>query len=471
MPAISPRNLTAAGLLRLLGAGLAALLVAALLTVPHHQTTRSGPLHLAKDVSTNPVTPGNFTGYGFDQCQAPSQAAMDTWLRTSPYLAAGIYISGDSRGCRNQTYLTAGWVATQLAKGWKLLPITLGPQASCNPRFPRYGSDPVISATATNGVYATAAAQGKAEADKTVGVARSLGIVPGSTMYYDLEAFDAGNTKCRDSAMTFLSSWTTELKALGYLSGVYSSASSGLKMLDQVRQTNPGAYVLPDQVWIADWNNQANTSSAYVSSTGWMPHARVKQYQGGHNETYGHVTINIDRDFLDVGQGSVAPGESHCNGVPVDFSSYKVLKQPASGAKVSASLKPYVKALKCLLTERGGYTKKVNGKFGKPLVAAVKSWRAAHGFGAKSATWNKHLWLSMFASNAHPVLKYGSASAAVRDVQRAMAVSQPSLHLPITGVYDAATQNAVTAYQKAHKIKHHGIVAGTTWSALAAGKR
>jgi peptidoglycan hydrolase-like protein with peptidoglycan-binding domain len=59
----------------------------------------------------------------------------------------------------------------------------------------------------------------------------------------------------------------------------------------------------------------------------------------------------------------------------------------------------------------------------------------------------------------------------VRDVQRAMAVSQPSLHLPITGVYDAATQNAVTAYQKAHKIKHHGIVAGTTWSALAAGKR
>ena len=27
--------------------------------------------------TTNPVTPGNFTGYGFDQCLAPTQKAMD----------------------------------------------------------------------------------------------------------------------------------------------------------------------------------------------------------------------------------------------------------------------------------------------------------------------------------------------------------------------------------------------------------
>ena len=286
-----------------------------------------------------------------------------------------------------------------------------------------------------------------------------------------LEAFDATKTACRNSALAFLSAWTTELKAHGYLSGVYSSASSGLKMLDQVRQSSPTAYALPDQVWIADWNQQANTSSSYVASTGWMPHARVKQYQGGHNEAYGGVTINIDRDFLDVGQGSTAPAESHCGGVPVDFSSYPNLKTPASGAKVSASLKPYVKALKCLLTERGGYAKKVNAKFGKPLVAAVKTWRSAHGFGAKSSTWNKKLWLSLFASDARPTLKYGSASTAVRDLQRALTVAAPSARPAITGVFDATTQKALTAYQKALKIKHHGIAAGTTWAAFGAGKR
>ena len=32
----------------------------------------------------------------------------------------------------------------------------------------------------------------------------------------------------------------------------------------------------------------------------------MKQYRGGHNETWGGVTINIDRNFLDLGRGSFA---------------------------------------------------------------------------------------------------------------------------------------------------------------------
>src|SRR5690349_7216705 len=117
----------------------------------------------------NPVTPGTFTGFGFDQCLAPTQQTMDTWLRTSPFLAVGIYISGDSRACRSQPNLTTDWIATQLAKGWRLLPITLGPQASCNPRFPRYRDDKVISPKpGTNGLYKNARNQGSAEADQTV---------------------------------------------------------------------------------------------------------------------------------------------------------------------------------------------------------------------------------------------------------------------------------------------------------------
>ena len=84
----------------------------------------------ADSVTANVVTPGAFHGYGFDQCLAPSQQAMNAWLRQSPYLAVGIYISGASRACRVQPNLTPTWVTTQLRNGWKLLPITLGPQAS-----------------------------------------------------------------------------------------------------------------------------------------------------------------------------------------------------------------------------------------------------------------------------------------------------------------------------------------------------
>ena len=47
----------------------------------------------------------------------PTQRAMDAWLKSSPYLAVGIYISGASRGCVHQPNLSARWVGNQLRKG------------------------------------------------------------------------------------------------------------------------------------------------------------------------------------------------------------------------------------------------------------------------------------------------------------------------------------------------------------------
>ena len=105
------------------------------------------------------ATPGDFTGYGFDQCLAPTQSAMDTWWKKSPFSAVGIYISGDSRACRSQPNLSPTWVATQVARGWRLLPIALGPQASCQPRFPRYADDFKISPKPAGG-YATGSGPG-----------------------------------------------------------------------------------------------------------------------------------------------------------------------------------------------------------------------------------------------------------------------------------------------------------------------
>ncbi|HYF71829.1 MAG TPA: hypothetical protein VD864_03355, partial [Nocardioides sp.] len=32
----------------------------------------------------NVVTPGDFVGYGFDQCHTPEQWKMDRWLQSSP---------------------------------------------------------------------------------------------------------------------------------------------------------------------------------------------------------------------------------------------------------------------------------------------------------------------------------------------------------------------------------------------------
>lgn len=277
-----------------------------------------------------PVTPGDITGYGFDQCLAPEQWQMNRWMNHSPFLAAGIYISGDSRGCRNQPNLTPSWVSHQTSRGWRLLPITLGPQAACNPTFPRYGDDEVIDDNpGRHRRYRAAREQGRAEAEKTVGVARRLGIASRSTLWYDLEAFDATKTDCRESALAFLSAWTNRLHRLDYVSGVYSSAASGIKMLDDVRVERPGAYALPDQIWIARWDGVANTSTSYIRPDGWLPGGRLKQYEGGHNETWGGVTIPIDRNYLDLGRGSSAAPETHCGGVRIGFRDYpRLLRAP-----------------------------------------------------------------------------------------------------------------------------------------------
>ena len=66
------------------------------------------------------------------------------------------------------------------AKGWRLLPITLGPQADCLDRFPRYGDDPTINpAPGKKGRYGMARKQGSAEATTAVAEATRLGIVAG----------------------------------------------------------------------------------------------------------------------------------------------------------------------------------------------------------------------------------------------------------------------------------------------------
>ncbi len=231
---------------------------------------------------------------------------MDAWIKHSPFRAVGIYISGDSRACRTQPNLSPTWVATQVSRGWRLLPIALGPQASCLDRFPRYDDDFKIDPRSAGG-YAAARAQGVVEADKNAADAAALGIGAGSTLWYDLEAFDLGNTSCRESALAFTSAWVTRIKELGYVAGFYSSASSGIKMLDDARLKRPGQFALPDRIWIARWDGVANTSTSYIAEDGWRPGGRMKQYRGGHNETWGGVTINIDSNYLELSGTPAAP--------------------------------------------------------------------------------------------------------------------------------------------------------------------
>src|SRR3954468_8903303 len=361
--------------------------------------------------TANVVTPGSFRGYGFDQCLAPSQKAMNVWLKHSPFLAVGIYIAGRSRACRDQPNLTPTWVSTQLGNGWRLLPITLGPQAPCNPRFPRYGNDPVIrNDPGAKGNFGKARQQGAAVAARAVTAAQALGISAGSTLWYDLEGFDQTNARCRKASLAFLSGWTRGIHSLHYVSGVYSSAGSGIWALDRARVSTPDLYQLPDQIWIARWDGVANTSTTYIAEDGWRPGGRMKQYQGGHDETWGGVRINIDRNFLSLGHPG-ARAEQHCGGVNVDLGDYPAVK--------AGSDPVLVKALQCLLSEQKVYGGKVNGVYNARTLAAVQSWQKAHGLAVR-ASFNRRGWMSLLVVGPQPVLKFGSTGSGVRRVQRVL---------------------------------------------------
>lgn len=243
--------------------------------------------------ATNRVQVNTFTGYGFDACTAPSLNALSAWT-VSPYRALGIYIGGVNRACGDGN-LSASWVASATAAGWSLLPLYVGLQAPC---VSQSGLQK-ISSNAT-----TAQSQGVAAANDAVSRANVFGLPAGSPIYLDLEGYAVNNASCTRVAQAFVTGWDQQLRVQGYVAGVYGSAASTIHDIQSI------GVAIPDDVWIAHWNGDPSVfGDPYVSDSLWVNHQRIHQFKGGHNETWGGVTINIDDNYVDaaVVGGSAPP--------------------------------------------------------------------------------------------------------------------------------------------------------------------
>jgi peptidoglycan hydrolase-like protein with peptidoglycan-binding domain len=196
-----------------------------------------------------------------------------------------------------------------------------------------------------------------------------------------------------------------------------------------------------------------------VKSTTWMPHRRVHQYQGGHTETHGGVTITVDSNFMSLGRGSFAPKARPACGVGISLAVYQPVASGDRGREV--------KALHCLLKRKGSYDGGMHGWFKSRTVAAVRAYQRAHRLPVTGEV-SRRMWVELLASGGAPVLKYGSAGEAVRRVQRAMNAAVGA-RLPITGVYARDTVHAVRTYQRAVHVAPNGVVADSTWAALTSG--
>lgn len=235
-------------------------------------------------VATLPADATDGSGQGFDACEAPSVANMAAWRTTTTQYAfstVGIYIGGSDRHCKDQPNLTASWASTVSGQGWHFMPIYLGHQAA----FGDIVNGPV---------------EGKADADDAVTEAEALGFRPGSILYYDMEGYAAAQ---RGHAMALESAWTAELHRLGFLSGIYSSAGSGVQDL----VANYGGPSTPDVLWTAHYDLQETTADSTIPAADFANHQQARQYQGGTDVTIGNFPLNVDLDFSDVAISGSAP--------------------------------------------------------------------------------------------------------------------------------------------------------------------
>ncbi len=220
--------------------------------------------------------------HGFDSCATPSLAAMRAWRRA--FSAMGVYIGGAESSCASPN-LTAGWVRAVTSLGWALMPTYVGRQASCSSYSARIRP-------------ARAVAQGHAAALGAIHRAAILGMGRGTPVYYDMEAYH-GHRRCKDATLAFLDAWTRTLHAHGYLSGVYSSASSGAENLGWAHRLKGHAIAKPDSMWFGLWDNEQNVRGLpYLLQSWWRGPRRIKQYEGPHRRRVGGYRLDIDSDWV-----------------------------------------------------------------------------------------------------------------------------------------------------------------------------
>ncbi len=218
---------------------------------------------------------------GFDTCTAPSIAAMRAWRPF--YKAVAIYIGGANMAC-DQGNLSAQWVRRAKAMGWDLIPAYVGLQPPCD----RFGGKIRPG---------RAAREGAAAASDAVALARGLRLRRHAPIYFDMEGYNAAKKRCRRAVLIFLDAWTRRIRALGYTSGVYSSAGSGAQDLGAAHSIAGHRLARPETIWFALWDGRRNLRGApYLLDSWWPANRRIKQFRGDRWQRHGRFRLDIDRD-------------------------------------------------------------------------------------------------------------------------------------------------------------------------------
>jgi hypothetical protein len=108
-----------------------------------------------------------------------------------------------------------------------------------------------------------------------------------------MENYDETNQSCKEAVKSFINGWVYGTRQLfGNKAGVYGTGCDAATWTSIAN--------VPDDVWIADWNNDPDVWGLSCLPDGvWCCHQRLHQYAGNVLETYGGVQLLIDRDCAD----------------------------------------------------------------------------------------------------------------------------------------------------------------------------
>jgi Domain of unknown function (DUF1906) len=224
------------------------------------------------------------TEQGFDACGTSLSALTGSWWSKTPYYFTNVYMGGPnlSSGC---THITASWVSSLKSTGWALVPTWIDYQAPC--------SKSVGATFSTN--TSDAWNKGGAAGNNAVATAKNLGIGPGSIIYDDIEYYQGDRGGSCDLAVAyFINNWVRTVHALGYKAGVYIAGSN----LGQLcNYAGAGQIAAPNDVWIASWNGVSSIAGVNaIPPACWVSGQRIHQWSGSAIETWGGITMNIDKD-------------------------------------------------------------------------------------------------------------------------------------------------------------------------------
>ncbi|HWI42481.1 MAG TPA: glycoside hydrolase domain-containing protein [Nocardioides sp.] len=392
----------------------------------------------------------SWSGFAFDACRAPSQRVMDRWRTASPFTGVGIYLGGIHRACE-QRHLSPAWVTRQLRSGWKLLPIWVGPQASCT------GYDHRITGRPGRfGRYPAARARAVREARAATRTARQLRLPAGEVLFYDIEPFDVRKRHCRGSSLAFLDQWTREVHRLGYRSGVYSHVNSAIALLSRTR----GSYARPDAVWYAWIDRVGSMPGEHVARPDFMRTSRVHQYALDTRVEFGGIRMAIDWNFVSLGATSRAYAPPSC-----DRAAGRIDPRPVrKGARGTV-----VRVLQCLVLPGRPHPVKASGRFDLATHRAVRAFQARQGLTA-TGTVDRRTWTSLLARGKAPVLRKGARGDSVRRLQRSLNAAAGRRVVRVDGAYGRETAQVVRHYRARVGLGPKGVANRAVWHALNRGR-